>query len=53
MGHRMSENEKALWFCILFPPLWPLGFACILVWCVEGITGLCVKAWRKLRGGLR
>lgn len=33
---RLSEKEKAYYFVLLFPPLWPLGMAMLLCDLIEG-----------------
>ncbi len=41
MRNRMSENEKIVFFIVLFPPLWPFGIA----WAV---AELCVATGKYL-----
>jgi hypothetical protein len=49
MGYRMSDTEKLVWICILFPiPFLPLGIAALLCWCFRKIGEGAVKIYRKI-----
>lgn len=45
----MSEREKAYFFTLLFPPLWPLVFAMLLCDAGEGIATGFRKLYRRIR----
>jgi len=47
--HRMSEKEKAYFFVLLFPPLWPLGIAMIMCDIGEAIGRGATSLYRRLR----
>lgn len=48
MSSRMSDDERALFMCLLFPPLWPLGIAVLIQWAVEGAAQKW-NDWRERR----
>jgi hypothetical protein len=45
----MSERERAYFFCLLFPILWPLAFGLLLEDLCSGVAFL----YRAARGRLR
>jgi hypothetical protein len=47
----MSERERLYLFVFLFPPLWPLGLAMLMVDAVHGIASGVRKLYRRIRGG--
>jgi len=45
----MSEKEKAYFFVLLLPPLWPLGLAMIMCDIGEAIGHGATSLYRRLR----
>lgn len=47
--HRMSEKEKAYFFCLLIPIFWPLGLAMLVCDIAEAIGRGVSSLYRRLR----
>lgn len=45
----MSENEKAIFFVLLFPPLWPLGFAWLMCALIEAAGNGLRVLWHRIK----
>jgi len=47
---RLSETEKLIWVCILFPiPFLPLGIVALICAAIRGIGNLARKLWAQWR----
>lgn len=51
--HRMTEKERAYFFVLLFPLLWPLGVAMLMCDAFDGIGRGIRTLWRRIRNGHR
>jgi hypothetical protein len=43
----MSDDERSIWFGMLFPPLWPLVFAALICMAGEALARAVRRRWRK------
>lgn len=42
----MSDDDRALFMCLIFPPFWPLAMAILIQRAIEAIRGK-ISRWRK------